>query len=119
MEDKLIEYLEKIEKGVIDLAPKTWDILVQLKFMESLYSLALSIFFVVPILIYCINFLIKKGNNVGYDEGEKYIDATIFMFIVTIILTLFTLYNLLSIDTWLGVFNPQLAVIRDIVQSIK
>lgn len=130
LKNKLLEYLEAIENGVIEVAPEAWEVIVRLEFYESLWSVIVNVILLL-ISIMAAKYVAypahQRARKIEEERGEAYyenegvgdrtISLAVGLFAVIVGVTCFI--NLILFETWLGVLDPQLAVIKDILDSIK
>lgn len=110
MLDSLQEAAKQITTKLIDTAPKAFEIICNIKTIDSLQLIALGIGFVALSVFFA--FVLKTIINQGDEEFAIFVGT--FTFVPCAIASLIFLFNMWN---WIGVFNPELAIAKDLYQA--
>jgi hypothetical protein len=114
--------LQKLEAGIIKIAPLAWQSAITIKRIDSIQNLIIGFILLILSLVglKLLKQIYKIAKETDYDTYDLpgWIFGAVFGTIAYIILLIFTLTQLLDIWTWMGLFDPRIAVIHDIYLKV-
>lgn len=125
IEEKIIEVMDKLESVLTEYSPQAWDLMVSATQIDGV----LSFLFGVLLLLLCgscIGMLIHVHKNKGVKESifycedffeEKIVFISIPLGVMAFVFLMFSLGNLLSSSTYLSIFLPEAAVIKQLLME--
>lgn len=123
--DKTLELLDKYLQGAVEViskyAPKAWEALCTIKYITSLYNLLSGVLLVVfsILLIFAGKYAYNKYSEDSYDSKEEWVPVFVLCWAMAFITIVGCFVNLLDLDNWLGLFRPDLAIIKDAMDAMK
>lgn len=123
-------FASEIQKGIIQIAPQAFHVLVAVKQADSIGNLITSGigFFVFLILAVALAFVSYHGghiaNNVNpYDEGQQFASVTVSLLagagaVIAAVIADSTSFVFLNQWNWIGAFRPDIAVYHDIIVKV-
>jgi len=114
--------INKIASQIKDVfthyTPQAWEIVKQIKQIDSFYYLLIALIFtVVPLVaLFFVPKLFKKLEGFCDREAKWFIIIMYTSFVFFIFAVNVT--DLLNLWEWVGAFNPQLAIAHDLVEKV-
>ena len=122
LEEKLVEMLDKINSSIIDIAPKAYELMLNVKQAESIAYLLLG--FVMLAASTTLAYLwfrnyryaeAKAKESIGGYWPEPCVVLAVVVVFLFVPSTICMLHNILDVWNWIGAFKPELALAKDIL----
>lgn len=117
MEQKVVDILSALQTSVTDLAPEAWLALVIAARIDSILSLAYVVTMFSAAGVWGITF----RRVIAWCEKQNDSEPPFVLFgigsLVLFVLTAIAIAIVFSTSTWLGLFYPEAAVVRDLLKA--
>lgn len=121
LQDKLLEYLDGIEKGVVDIAPKAYELAVNVNFLAAVIGLITNVVFItlfVGIAVFTTGHISReKDKNDGYADFDDYIGWFILQWVSGVIAVLGMINAMCSTGMWITLVNKDLGFVYTLWQK--
>ena len=127
MEDKLLEYADKVEQALAQYGPEAYEMAVKAQFYDGLGSIITGfvLLLIVAGLGFGVRFLVRRGSKVAEESTElfsslelPYYSGAVIVGAVGTTLLLRAMMNLLDTWNWVSIFDPELAFLREVVTQV-
>jgi len=115
--DKLLQYADKIEALLVENAPEAYDALLRIVQVEAAHDLLLGVLFAAS-AIYAGSWGIKF-YSLCLEEGgviNDYEVPTFFLSVLTVMFTIGAMICLLNIWNYIAFIDPDLALAHEVLQ---
>lgn len=115
MEEKIVEILGALQTSVKDLAPEAWLALVLAARVDAILSVAYCIVIFAAMAVYALTVRRTMAWIDSVNDNEPLFVIWGIASLVLAILVAIAVVTLFSTSTWLGLFYPEAAVVRDLL----
>jgi hypothetical protein len=114
IEEKVVEYLEKLDKLATELAPQGYDMALQVVQINAVQSLVVG-FIGLVIAIFCARVVwwALTSEDIGYSSAPAF--AALLGVIGCLGGMLAFTINVLSVWNWIGLFHPELYLAKQLM----